>query len=376
MPRNEDMGDLPSLRPDSDEIKGTGKQSFSANQGANTYAEEGDGASRRGGRDGGRPIAAPRAMHTSSPQIVAKSSGLLWFLVVTMFTGVLGGGYWSYNKLTDVDLMLTVSRGELDHARKRIGELEALVVATDVNSNKSGTVVQTQVRLIDNRAKERNKFVDTEIDKLWGVTYRNNRPAIEENQKAIENNTTTLKQHQEMFVTQTDKVDKQKTLASQQQLLIQEAGQTSQLAMQSVNEQLNKVQLLQDTLSTVLKQIKEQDKALSDQHKADIAHAQLAEQLALQRVQDLSTLNATITSVSNQLESSKADEGLIEVTNRIDSLENNSRVLTAIEQNASEMDERVYLVEESIDSVNSFRRDTNRKLDQLQNQIRNLAYSE
>ncbi|MDB9973027.1 hypothetical protein OAD64_03775, partial [Oceanospirillaceae bacterium] len=287
-----------------------------------------------------------------------------------------GGGYWAYNKLTDVDLLLTVSRGELDHARKRIGELEALVVATDVNANKSGTVVQAQVRLIDNRAKERNKFVDTEIDKLWGVTYRNNRPAIEENQKAIENNTTTLKQHQEMFVTQTDKVDKQKTLASQQQLLIQEAGQTSQLAMQSVNEQLNKVQLLQDTLSTVLKQIKEQDKALSDQHKADIAHAQLAEQLALQRVQDLSTLNATIASVSNQLESSKADEGLIEVTNRIDSLENNSRVLTAIEQNASEMDERVYLVEESIDSVNSFRRDTNRKLDQLQNQIRNLAYSE
>lgn len=146
--------------------------------------------------------------------------------------------------------------------------------------------------------------------------------------------------------------------------------------MQSVNEQLNKVQLLQDTLSTVLKQIKEQDKALSDQHKADIAYAQLAEQLALQRVQDLSTLNATIASVSNQLENSKADEGLIEVTNRIDSLENNSRVLTAIEQNASEMDERVYLVEESIDSVNSFRRDTNRKLDQLQNQIRNLAYSE
>ncbi|MCO4837522.1 MAG: hypothetical protein KC426_05480, partial [Oceanospirillaceae bacterium] len=63
-------------------------------------------------------------------------------------------------------------------------------------------------------------------------------------------------------------------------------------------------------------------------------------------------------------------------TNRIDNLENKSRVLTAIEQNASEMDERVYLVEESIDSVNSFRRDTNRKLDQLQNQIRNLAYGE
>ena len=378
MPNNDDIDDLPSLMPDSDEIKGAGQSSVSSSRSAPDEAVSASsaGVGRPNVRENRRPIAPPRKMNTSGPQVIAKQSLILWMLVLAMCVGILGGGYWAYNKLTDVDLLLTVSRGELDHARKRIGELEALVVATDVNANKSGTVVQAQVRLMDNRAKERNKFVDTEIDKLWGVTYRNNRPAIEENQKAIENNTTTLKQHQEMFVTQTDKVDKQKTLASQQQLLIQEAGQTSQLAMQSVNEQLNKVQLLQDTLSTVLKQIKEQDKALSDQHKADIAYAQLAEQLALQRVQDLSTLNATIASVSNQLESSKADEGLIEVTNRIDSLENNSRVLTAIEQNASEMDERVYLVEESIDSVNSFRRDTNRKLDQLQNQIRNLAYSE
>jgi len=378
MPNNDDIDDLPSLMPDSDEIKGAGKSSVSSSRSAadEPVSASSAGVGRTNVRENRRSIAPPRKMNTSGPQVIAKQSLILWMLVLAMCVGILGGGYWAYNKLTDVDLLLTVSRGELDHARKRIGELEALVVATDVNANKSGTVVQAQVRLMDNRAKERNKFVDTEIDKLWGVTYRNNRPAIEENQKAIENNTTTLKQHQEMFVTQTDKVDKQKTLASQQQLLIQEASQTSQLAMQSVNEQLNKVQLLQDTLSTVLKQIKEQDKALSDQHKADIAHAQLAEQLALQRVQDLSTLNATIASVSNQLESSKADEGLIEVTNRIDSLENNSRVLTAIEQNASEMDERVYLVEESIDSVNSFRRDTNRKLDQLQNQIRNLAYSE
>ena len=146
----------------------------------------------------------------AGPQVVAKQSSTLWMLVLAMCVGLLGGGYWAYNKLTDVDLLLTVSRGELDHARKRIGELEALVVATDVNANKSGTVVQAQVRLIDNRAKERSKFVDTEIDKLWGVAYRNNRPAIEENQKAIENNTTALKQHQETLVTQTDKVDQAK----------------------------------------------------------------------------------------------------------------------------------------------------------------------
>jgi len=76
------------------------------------------------------------------------------------------------------------------------------------------------------------------------------------------------------------------------------------------------------------------------------------------------------------MESSSTGDDLAVITNRVGDLEVKSRVLTAIEQNASQMDERVYLVEQSIDSVNSFRRDTNRQLDQLQNQIRNLAYGE
>lgn len=378
MPRNNDIGDFPSLMPDSDEIKAVGKKPPLSNTASpkSSKVGAGDASARRGGREGGRPIASPRPMHTGGPQVVAKTSAVIWILVLAMFVSVLGGGYWTYNKLTDVDLLFTVSRGELNHARKRIGELEALVVATDVNSNKSGTVVQAQVRLIDNRAKERNKFVDTEIDKLWGVTYRNNRPAIEENQKAIDNNTATVKQHQETLKTQSDKVDKQQSLLSQQQQVIQEASQASQLAVQNVKDQLNKLQLLQDTLTSVLKQIEKQDKTLSDQHKTDVGQAQLAEQLAQQRVQDISALSASVQSVSQQIQNSKTGEDISVITSRLGDLESKARVLTAIQQNANEMDERVYLVEQHIDSVNSFRRDTSRKLDQLQNQIRNLAYSE
>jgi len=374
MPRYDDIGDMPSLMPDSDEIKGAPKQSFSASKSGvgNGQGEGTDGSSRRAGRDGGRPIPAPRAMHSGSPQIVAKTSGILWFMVVTMFVGVLGGGFWSYNKLTDVDLMLTVSRGELDHARKRIGELEALVVATDVNSNKSGTVVQAQVRLIDNRAKERNKFVDTEIDKLWGVTYRTNRPAIEENQKAIDNNTATVKQHQEKLESQSERAEQQQSTMALQQTQIGEINQASQLSTQSVQDQLFKVELLQEKLASVLKQVSTQEKALSDQYKTDLGQAQLAQQHA----KDLVSLATVIKDLADQMGGSATDEDLSMLTNRLGDLENKSRVMTAIEQNASQMDERVYLLEQSIDSVNSFRRDTSRSLDQLRNQIRNLAYSE
>lgn len=53
-----------------------------------------------------------------------------------------------------------------------------------------------------------------------------------------------------------------------------------------------------------------------------------------------------------------------------------SNAIAAIEDGIAELNERLYLMETALDSVNSFRQDTNRSLDQLQSQIRNLAYSE
>ena len=260
-------------------------------------------------------------------------------------------------------------------------------------------MVQAQVRLLDNRAKERNKFVDTEIDKLWGVTYRNNRPAIEENQKAIDNNTATVKQHQEELKTQNERVGLQQSSITKQEVKIEEASQNGQLALQSVEDQLNTVQLLQGKLANVLKQVASQDKALSDQYKTDVGQAQLAQQHAkdlaahekllsdqhetdlgqAQRTQqyamELASLTASMEDLLKQIEGSSTGDDIGVITNRLNLLESKSRVLTAIEQNASEMDERVYLMEQSAESVRAFRRDTNRLLNELQSQIRNLAYS-
>ena len=48
----------------------------------------------------------------------------------------------------------------------------------------------------------------------------------------------------------------------------------------------------------------------------------------------------------------------------------------SIEDGITKLDERVYLLEAGLASVNSFRQDTNRSLDQLRSQIRALAYGE
>ncbi len=400
MPRNDDFGDLPSLMPDSDEIKATTKHSKAA-----PSASRGEAAIPR---QPTRHVATSRAAQPSHTlPAVGKTSGTLWTLVLLMLLTVVGGGYWAYNKLTDVDLLLTVSRGELDHARKRIGELEALVVATDVNSNKSGTVVQTQVKLIDNRAKERNKFLDTEIDKLWGVAYRTNRPAIEENQKATDNNTATVKQHKEQIQSQGQLFEQQQIALQTQQTQVDKVTHTSQLAVQQVEDQLHKLVLLQDKLAQVLSTVSTHEKALSDQNKTSLGHAQLAQQQAQnvaalestiqQQQQTLAVFELTVQQHEQalavfELTVQQHEQALVEMTvllesassadqtdalsSRVNRLESSTRLVTALEQNASQMDERVFMVEQSLDSVDSFRRDTNRSLDQVRAQIRNLAYGE
>ena len=372
MPRKDDFGDLPSLMPDSDEIKRTAKQPLAATQ--DEALDNVDGPSNR---QPPRPLSASRGLQNSPPQVVIKSSSLIWFLVLAMGVSLVGGGYWAYNKLTDVDLLMTVSRGELNHARKRIGELEALVVATDVNSNKSGTVVQTQVRLIDGRAKERNKFVDTEIDKLWGVAYRTNRPAIEENQKAIDNNTATVKQQGDTLQAQNQLVEQQQNLVNSQQMQLEQANKASQLAVQDVADQVHKMTLLQSKVSKLLELVASHEKALSDQNKTDVAYAQLAQQQAqVVAALELQVQQQSLTDTARQSENDIKATRATDMELRLSQLESSSRIVSALEQNASQMDERVFNVEQSLDAVNAFRQATSRSIDQLRTQVRNLSYSE
>ncbi len=57
-------------------------------------------------------------------------------------------------------------------------------------------------------------------------------------------------------------------------------------------------------------------------------------------------------------------------------LQRRLRVVGSMEQTAVELDERLYMTEQSMDSIITFRQETNRKLDQLANQIRSLQYQE
>ena len=63
-----------------------------------------------------------------------------------------------------------------------------------------------------------------------------------------------------------------------------------------------------------------------------------------------------------------------EIQSELSMLQRQIRVVGAMEQTTAQLDERVYLAEQSMDSIITFRQETNRKLDQLATQIRNLQY--
>ncbi len=424
MPRREDIDDIPMLMPDSDEI-----QAYRSDTGVSgakkTRAQTQEQTAPREARI--RPgTSAPRGATAATAATPAKRSFGAWFVTLLVVLVMLAGSWWMHNRLVDMEDLLTVSRGELGHARKRIGELEALVVATDVNANKSGTVVQAQVKLMDDRAKERSKFVDSEIDKLWGVSYRTNKPAIAENKKAVENNSVGIKQHTEQLAAQNQLIEKQQELVAKQQKQVVEAVTSAKQVGSQLTKQEQSLRADIGTNKTLLEkqatqlanasQLMGSVKAENSELKAQLAAAEqaLIELSAAAEVVQEGLLDVGVKGTSNeqaivdlkqQLESQIAavkvaaseaaqaaasaastDNAVADVDavladievlqSDIATLQRKVRIADALERTAAELDERLLFAEQDLDAITSFRQETNRKLNQLQEQIRTLQYSE
>lgn len=420
MPRRDDIDDIPMLMPDTDEIQAYRNDSSAGANKARTQEQ----GSQREARIRPNPKAARGSAATTNTEPAKRGVGV-WVVTMLVIVVMAASGWWMHNRLVDMEDLLTVSRGELGHARKRIGELEALVVATDVNANKSGTVVQAQVKLMDDRAKERNKFVDSEIDKLWGVSYRTNKPAIAENKKAVENNSVGIKQHTEQLAAQTKLIEKQQELVANQQKQVVEAVTsakqvTAKIAQQDIiiadelkaNKSLLEKQSSQLTSASQLMadvktenaelkaQLAEAQQSLIDlSAKAEVVQEGLADvgvqgttnqQAIAELKQQLQTqiADAKVAATQAAEAASAASTGssaadleavLVDIAamqSEIATLERKLRIADALERTTSELDERLLFAEQDLDAITSFRQETNRKLNQLQEQIRTLQYSE
>lgn len=124
------------------------------------------GATPRAG--GGKPAPAasrPQPAYAQRP-VKVRTSPLVpvAFLLAITGLGLAGFSYWQ----------LMQAQSGLVSAEQRIAELEKKLELTDDESSASLTAVQAKL-----------KWADSEIRKLWGVSYDKNRKAIAENTETL-----------------------------------------------------------------------------------------------------------------------------------------------------------------------------------------------
>ena len=163
----------------------------------------------------------PRQMQT---RIVKKSSPLVYFLLLLLF-GFSGFTFWQ----------MLESKKTLDLANSRIQELEGLLELTGDESSASTAAIQAKL-----------KWADSEIRKLWGVSYDTNRKAIASNKDLVSATSGNLKRVTkdvtELKTGLSEQIKKQSQgLISDVEVLneLVSANQASLSSVETVSNQLN-----------------------------------------------------------------------------------------------------------------------------------------
>lgn len=151
--RKDDDVEIPSLTLDQDEL---------SDRGAGVARAPKVGKQRLN-----PPPARPVSAHSHAP---AKKTSLafVYFLLLLIIGGAGAGGYWLWMENQKL-------RDELLGARSQIKDLDSQLVAADVSTSELGQTVE-----------ETLKTHESEIRKLWGVSYDRNRKAIATNDQKIE----------------------------------------------------------------------------------------------------------------------------------------------------------------------------------------------
>lgn len=115
-------------------------------------------------------VASYRRSGRSEAPKQSNFNGLLVFVIVLMAIMMGVGGYTLY----EVQQKLTRSNELLAQGQENIQQLDSRLAATGTDVSKTFQDLQEQVK---------TNFA--EIDKLWAVSYRQNRPEIQKNVRAI-----------------------------------------------------------------------------------------------------------------------------------------------------------------------------------------------
>ena len=229
-------------------------------------------------------VASYRSSARSAAPRQSNFNGLLVFVIVLMAIIMGIGGY----TLFEVQKKLDRSNALLAQGQMNIAELDSRLAATGTDVSQTLQDLKDQVG---------TNF--SEIDKLWAVSYRQNKPDIQKNVRSIKTLKDDLGQSvtnmagsvEEMSRQYKDLVDqysglREGLLQDNQEFITEIAFLRSQVQDQAVVQEAN-----QRALNTVSRQLKEVNEAISsiDQHRQQLAQKLSQQQTQIQGIQARAT---------------------------------------------------------------------------------------
>ena len=275
----------------------------------------------------------PQAPKTSSNTSVTPPTKVGGFGTVIAFTALLvavGMAVWNYQLTQKMDQQSVL----LEQMNLWLESTDATLTRTTTSASQSGETLSSRLEQLNGRVEDRIKHFDSEIAKLWTVSYQRNKPQLEKQGETIEAQAKQIK-------TQTESIN------------------TIQSGLAQVQEQAKKSNGSVDKLS---KSVSEFDSSLK------------------KRDQQLSKLNDLVASKDKQI--AQLNERVAQLNSDLEfqlSIERDERARLSeqLEQikagsNSSKLDGRIATIEDRLRSIDSSRQSVNAELLKIKQQLNTL----
>lgn len=206
-------------------------------------------------------VASYRRSGRAEAPVQSSLKGLLGFALALMMLGLAVGGYTLYQ----VQQKLEHANNLLSQGQRNISDLEARLASTGTDVSKTLRDVKSQVD---------TNFL--EIDKLWALAHRKNKPDIQKNVRAIEKLEIDMNGRLDTAIAATQAMNSQtqKSLAALQELRASLVADSEEMTIQMslLGQRLQVVDANRKEVARLNQRMKEVQEAITaiDKHRQQI----------------------------------------------------------------------------------------------------------
>lgn len=191
-----------------------------------------------------------RATNTS-PNVAPKRSGagtgILVFLIIVLLFAAAGLGYWGMQLKRDME----EQRILIEQMNLWLESTDATLTQTNTSASQSGETLMGRLERVNTRLEERIKHFDSEIAKLWTISFQRNKPQLEAQEEQLKVQVTKLAEQEAALEVIRAEIANQLTKLAEFDVQTQSlTGQVTK-AVTGVETQETKLERLQDSLKNV-----------------------------------------------------------------------------------------------------------------------------